>query len=52
LVRKDDGKEKVMEEEGSITEDVGKAGASVKAGIISSLKGINEIEAEIFQVLK
>ena len=39
MARRNDGKRKVMEEAGSIKENAGKAGASVKAGIISSLKG-------------
>ena len=52
MARKDTGKESVKETVGSVKEDVGKAGASVKAGVISSLKGINEIEAEIVSLVK
>ena len=33
-------------------EAIGKAGTTVKEGIVSSLKGINEIEAEIVSVVR
>ena len=32
--------------------EIGKAGTAVKEGIISSLKGINEIEAEIVSLVR
>ena len=34
-----------------ISESIGKAGTTVKDGIVSSLKGINEIEAEIVSLV-
>jgi hypothetical protein len=52
MARKDTSKENVREAARIIKEDVGKAGASVKAGIISGLKGINEIEAEIVSLVR
>jgi len=33
-------------------EEIGKAGTTVREGVISSLKGINEIEAEIVNVVQ
>ena len=36
----------------SVKEDVGKVGSCVKAGVINSLKGINEIEAEIVRLVR
>ena len=33
-------------------QDIGKAGSAVKEGVVSSLKGINEIEAEIVSLVR
>ena len=36
----------------NIGEELGKAGTTVKEGVVSSLKGINEIEAEIVTTVR
>ncbi|RPH83357.1 MAG: hypothetical protein EHM75_12130, partial [Desulfobacteraceae bacterium] len=35
-----------------VDEAIGKAGTSVKEGVVSSLKGINEIESEIVTLVR